>query len=64
MKTLHQEFVISWSIFHLQLGKMKKLLEINLNLGNFTDQQIKQCFFAKSIDKKHKEPSDSTAVSF
>ena len=30
VKTLHQAFVVSWSIFHLQLGKMKELLEKNL----------------------------------
>ena len=64
MKTLHQQFVSSWSIFHLQLGKMKELLQMNLYLGNFVDQQIKQYFFAKFSDKKDKEPSDSTAVSY
>ena len=62
---LHRTFVISsnWSIFHLELSKTKELLERNLYLSNFIDQQIKQYLHAEFSDKKHKEPSNSTYVS-
>ena len=63
---LHQAFVISsnWSIFNLELSKTKELLEKNLYPSNFNDQQRKQYLHAQLSDKKHKEPSNSTYVSY
>ena len=63
---LHRAFVISnnWSIFHLELSKTKEILEKNLYPSNFIDQQIKQCLHAQCSDKKHKEPSNFTYVSY
>ena len=63
---LHRAFVISsnWSIFHLELSKTKELLEKNLYPSNFIDQQIKQYLHVQFSDKKHKEPSNSTYVSY
>ena len=40
------------------------MLEKNLYPGNFIDQQIKQYLHAQFSDKKHKEPSNSTYVSY
>ena len=41
---LYWTFIITskWSIFHLELGKSKELLEKNFYPSNFIDQQIKQ----------------------
>ena len=67
VKTLSRRtFVISsnWSIFHLELSKTKELLKKNLYPNNFIDQQIKQYLHAQLSDKKHKEPSNSTNVSY
>ena len=63
---LHRAFVIcsNWSIFHLELSKTKELLEINLYPSNFIDKQIKQYLHTQFSDKKHKEPSNSTYVSY
>ena len=56
VKTLHGAFVISsnWSIFHLELGKTKELLEKNLYPSNFIDQKIKQYLHAQLRDKNTK----------
>ena len=40
------------------------MLEKNLYLSNFIDQQIKQYLHAQFSDKKYKEPSNSTYVSY
>ena len=67
LKTLlHRAFVIisNWSIFHLQLRKTKELLEKNLYPSIFIDQQIKQYLHVQCSDKKHKEPSNSTYISY
>ena len=63
---LCQAFVISrnWSIFHLELSKTKEMLQKNLYPSNFIDQQIKQYLHAQCTDKKHKEPCNSTYVSY
>ena len=63
---LHRAFVISsnWSIFHLELNKTKEMLEKNLYPSNLIDQQIKQYLHAQCTDKKHKEPCNSTHVSY
>ena len=67
LKTLlYRGFVISSNslTFHLELGKTKKLLEKNLYASNFIYQQIKQYLQVQFSDKKHKEPSNSTYVSY
>ena len=63
---LHRAFSISsnWSIFHLELNKTKEMLEKNLYPSNLIDQQIKQYLHAQCTDKKHKEPCNSTNVSY
>ena len=63
---LHRPFVISsnWLIFHLELSKTKELLERNLYPSNFIDQQIKQYLHAQFSNRKHKEPSNSTYISY
>ena len=63
---LHRAFVISsnWSIFYLELSKIKELLEKNIYPNNFIDQQIKQYLHEQFIDKNHKEPSNTTYVSY
>ena len=40
------------------------MLEKNLYPSNFFDQQIKEYLHAQSSEKKHKEPSNSTYVSY
>ena len=40
------------------------MLETNLCQSNFIDQQIKSYLHAQFSDKKHKESSDSTYVSY
>ena len=63
---LHRAFFISsnWSIFHLELNKTKEMLERNLYPSDLIDQQIKQYLHAQCTDKKHKEPCNSTNVSY
>ena len=53
---LHRLLVISnkWSIFHLEIGKTKELLEKNLYPGNFIDQQIKQYLHRQLVMKNTK----------
>ena len=52
------------SIFHLKLSKAKELQERNLCQTSFIDQQIKEYLHAQFSDKKYKEYSDSTYVSY
>ena len=40
------------------------MLEKNLNPSNLIDQQIKQYLHAQCADKKHKEPCNSTNISY
>ena len=40
------------------------MLEKNLYPSNFIDQQIKQYLHTQCTDKKHKEPCNSTYVSY
>ena len=51
---LHRAFVISsnWSIFDLELGKTKELLENNLYLGNSINQQTKNTCMCNLVMKK------------
>ena len=51
-------------VYTLTLFKFSELLEKNLYPGNFIDQQIKQYLHAQFSDTKHKEPSNSTYVSY
>ena len=43
---------------------MKELLEKNLYLDKFIDQQTKEYLHGQFSDKAHKEPSNSTSVSY
>ena len=64
--SLHRAFVVSknWSIFHLEVGKTKELLEKNHYPSYFVDQAIRQYLLSQFSDKKHKGCSNGTSVSY